>query len=144
MQAHERGLRVVADLVMNHTSDQHPWFQEARRDPDSPKRDYYVWTDDPTRYSRSPDYLHDTEPSNWTFDPVAGQYYWHRFFAHQPDLNYDNPMVWQEMFDVARFWMRMGLDGFRCDAVPYLYEREGTNLRKLARNAPFFCRRCGR
>jgi maltose alpha-D-glucosyltransferase/alpha-amylase len=130
-QAHDRGLRVIADLVMNHTSDQHPWFQEARRDPNSPKRDYYVWSDDPLKYSETRIIFTDTEPSNWTFDPVAGQYYWHRFFAHQPDLNYDCPLVWQEMFDVARFWMRMGLDGFRCDAVPYLYEREGTNCENL-------------
>ena len=130
-QAHDRGLRVIADLVMNHTSDQHSWFQEARRDPTSPKRDYYVWTDDPTKYAETRIIFTDTEPSNWTYDPLAGQYFWHRFFAHQPDLNYDNPMVWQEMFDVARFWLRMGLDGFRCDAVPYLYEREGTNCENL-------------
>ena len=130
-QAHDRGLRVVADLVMNHTSDQHAWFQEARRDPNSPKRDYYVWSDDATRYPNARIIFTDTEPSNWTFDPIAGQYYWHRFFTHQPDLNYDNPLVWQEMFDVARFWLRMGLDGFRCDAVPYLYERDGTNGENL-------------
>lgn len=129
--AHARGLKVIADLVMNHTSDQHPWFQEARRNPNSPKRDYYVWSDDPAKYSGTRIIFLDTEPSNWTFDPVAGQYFWHRFFYHQPDLNFDNPEVWREMFDVARFWLNLGLDGFRCDAVPYLYEREGTNCENL-------------
>src|SRR5829696_4600856 len=129
--AHVRGIKVVADLVMNHTSDQHAWFQEARANPDSPKRDYYVWSDDPTRYHDARVIFIDTEPSNWSFDPVAGQYYWHRFFSHQPDLNYDNPAVWQEMFDIARFWLDMGLDGFRCDAVPYLYERDGTSGENL-------------
>lgn len=129
--AHARGLRVIADLVLNHTSDQHPWFQEARSDPNSPKRDYYVWSDDPARYAGARIIFIDTETSNWTFDPVAGQYFWHRFFSHQPDLNYDNPEVWREMFDVVRFWLNLGLDGFRCDAVPYLYEREGTNCENL-------------
>jgi maltose alpha-D-glucosyltransferase / alpha-amylase len=129
--AHARGLKVIADLVMNHTSDQHPWFQEARRNPNSPKRDYYVWSDDPAKYSGARVIFIDTEPSNWTFDPVAGQYFWHRFFFHQPDLNYDNPEVWREMFDITRFWLNLGLDGFRCDAVPYLYEREGTNCENL-------------
>src|SRR5680860_651438 len=129
--AHARGLKVVADLVMNHTSDQHPWFQEARRNPNSSKRDYYVWSDDPAKYSGARALFIDTEPSNWTFDHMAGQYFWHRFFHHQPDLNYDNPDVWREMFDVARFWLNLGLDGFRCDAIPYLYEREGTNCENL-------------
>jgi len=129
--AHARGLKVIADLVMNHTSDQHPWFQEARRNPASPRRDYYVWSDDPNKYGGTRIIFLDTEPSNWTFDPVAGQYFWHRFFYHQPDLNYDNPNVWNEMFDVARFWLNLGLDGFRCDAVPYLFEREGTNCENL-------------
>jgi maltose alpha-D-glucosyltransferase/alpha-amylase len=129
--AHSKGLRVVADLVMNHTSDQHPWFKESRLSPDSPKRDYYVWTDDPTKYSGVRIIFTDTEVSNWTFDPVAGQYFWHRFFSHQPDLNYDNPEIWREMFDVTRFWLDLGLDGFRCDAVPYLYEREGTICENL-------------
>ncbi len=124
--AHERGIRVIADLVMNHTSDQHEWFQEARSNPDSPKRDYYVWSDDPTRYSGTRIIFTDTETSNWTFDQEAGQYFWHRFFSHQPDLNYDNPEVQEEMLNIVRFWMDLGLDGFRCDAVPYLYEREGT------------------
>jgi len=93
--AHARGLRVIADLVMNHTSDQHPWFQEARRDPKSPKRDYYVWSDDASSYSGARIIFTDTESSNWSYDPVAGQHFWHRFFSHQPDLNYDNPAVWQ-------------------------------------------------
>jgi maltose alpha-D-glucosyltransferase/alpha-amylase len=135
--AHIRGMNVIADLVMNHTSDQHAWFQEARRDPSSPKRDYYVWSDDPTKYPDARVIFIDTEPSNWTFDPVAGQYYWHRFFSHQPDLNYDNPAVWEEMFDITRFWLDLGLDGFRCDAVPYLYEREGTNCENLEESHHF-------
>lgn len=135
--AHEKGLRVVADLVMNHTSDQHPWFQEARSDPNSPKRDYYVWTDDPTQYGGARIIFTDTETSNWTYDPVAGQHFWHRFFSHQPDLNYDNPDVHREMFDVVRFWLNLGLDGFRCDAVPYLYEREGTNCENLPETHEF-------
>ena len=123
--AHARGLKVVADLVLNHTSDQHAWFQESRLDPTSPKRDYYVWSNDPTRYSGARIIFIDTETSNWSFDPVAGQYFWHRFFYHQPDLNFDNPDLQEDMLDVARFWLNFGLDGFRCDAVPYLYEREG-------------------
>jgi maltose alpha-D-glucosyltransferase/alpha-amylase len=135
--AHEKGLRVVADLVMNHTSDQHPWFQEARSDPNSPKRDYYVWTDDPTKYDGVRIIFTDTETSNWTYDPVAGQHFWHRFFSHQPDLNYDNPEVHREMYEVVRFWLDLGLDGFRCDAVPYLYEREGTNCENLPESHQF-------
>jgi len=135
--AHARGLKVVADLVMNHVSAQHPWFQEARRKPNSPKRDYFVWTDDPAKYSGARVIFIDTEPSNWTFDPVAGQYFWHRFFRHQPDLNYDNPEVWREIFEIARFWLNLGLDGFRCDAVPYLYEREGTNCENLPETHAF-------
>ncbi|CAN5704309.1 hypothetical protein BH23CHL3_BH23CHL3_04870 [soil metagenome] len=129
--AHSRGLRVVADLVMNHTSDQHAWFQEARNDPTSPKHDYYVWSHDPERYGDARIIFTDTEVSNWTYDQVAGKHYWHRFFSHQPDLNYDNPDVHREMFDIVRFWLNLGLDGFRCDAVPYLYEREGTNCENL-------------
>jgi maltose alpha-D-glucosyltransferase / alpha-amylase len=136
-QAHSKGLRVVADLIMNHTSDQHPWFQEARADPDSPKRDYYVWSDDAGRYAGARIIFTDTEVSNWSYDPVAKQHYWHRFFSHQPDLNYDNPQVWREMFDVTRFWLDLGLDGFRCDAVPYLYEREGTNCENLPETHEF-------
>ncbi len=135
--AHSKGLRVVADLVMNHTSDQHPWFQEARSNPDSPKRDYYVWSDDPTEYSGARIIFTDTEVSNWTYDQVAGKHFWHRFFSHQPDLNYDNPEVHREMLDVMRFWLNLGLDGFRCDAVPYLYEREGTNCENLPESHAF-------
>ena len=135
--AHARGLKVVADLVLNHTSDQHSWFQEARNDPKSPKRDYYVWTDDPTKYGGARIIFIDTEVSNWTFDPIANQYFWHRFFYHQPDLNYDNESLHEEMLDVARFWLRFGLDGFRCDAVPYLYEREGTNCENLPETHQF-------
>jgi maltose alpha-D-glucosyltransferase/alpha-amylase len=135
--AHERGLRVIADLVMNHTSDQHAWFQEARSNPSSPRRDYYVWSDDPTLYSEARIIFTDTEVSNWTFDREAGQYFWHRFFSHQPDLNYDNPEVQEEMLNVLRFWMNLGLDGFRCDAVPYLYERPGTNGENLPETHEF-------
>ena len=135
--AHARGLRVVADLVMNHASDQHPWFQEARADPASPKRDYFVWSDDTERYADARIIFTDTEISNWTYDPVARQHFWHRFFRHQPDLNYDNLAVWREMFDVVRFWLSLGLDGFRCDAVPYLYEREGTNCENLPETHAF-------
>lgn len=135
--AHDKGLRVVADLVMNHTSDQHPWFQEARSNPESPYRDYYVWTDDPTKYADVRIIFTDTETSNWTYDPVAGQHFWHRFFSHQPDLNYDNPEVHREMYEIVRFWLDLGLDGFRCDAVPYLYEREGTNGENLPESHQF-------
>jgi maltose alpha-D-glucosyltransferase/alpha-amylase len=124
--AHERGLRVITDLVMNHTSDQHPWFQAARSDPTSPFRDYYVWSDTDRRYADARIIFTDTEKSNWTFDPVAKQYYWHRFFSHRPDLNYDSREVRKAMLDVMRYWLDRGLDGFRCDAVPYLIEREGT------------------
>ncbi len=136
-EAHARGLKVIADLVVNHTSDQHRWFQEGRRDPESPFRDYYVWSDDNTRYPEVRIIFTDTEVSNWTFDPVAGQYFWHRFFSHQPDLNYDNPAVHDEMIDIVRFWLSLGLDGFRCDAVPYLYERDGTNGENLPETHDF-------
>jgi maltose alpha-D-glucosyltransferase/alpha-amylase len=135
--AHERGLKVIADLVMNHTSDQHMWFQESRNDPDSPYRDYYVWSDDPTKYSDARIIFIDTEVSNWTFDPVAGQYFWHRFFSNQPDLNYENPAVAEEMLNVMRFWLDLGLDGFRCDAVPYLFEEEGTICENLPKTHEF-------
>src|SRR6266581_1899032 len=129
--SHARGIRVITDLVMNHTSDQHPWFQEARRSPSSPKRDYYVWSDDPERYAGTRIIFTDTEAANWSWDPIAGTHYWHRFFSHQPDLNYANPAVQQAMLDVVSFWLGLGLDGFRCDAVPYLFEREGTNCENL-------------
>ncbi|WP_414647569.1 maltose alpha-D-glucosyltransferase [Cellulomonas sp.] len=129
--AHERGMRVVVDLVMNHSSDQHPWFQASRSDPDGPYGDFYVWSDDNTKYQDARIIFVDTETSNWTFDPVRRQYFWHRFFSHQPDLNFDNPRVVEAMFDVARFWLRVGVDGFRLDAVPYLFERDGTNCENL-------------
>ncbi len=129
--AHQRGLKVVTDLVMNHTSDQHPWFQAARQDKNSPYRDYYVWSDTGTEYSDTRIIFLDDETSNWTYDEVAGQYFWHRFYSSQPDLNYDNPKVIEEIFDIVRFWMQAGLDGFRADAVPYLIEREGTNCENL-------------
>jgi len=135
--AHSKGLRVVTDLVMNHTSDQHPWFQQARSNPDSQYHDYYVWRDDPTEYNGARIIFTDTEVSNWTYDHVAGKHYWHRFFGHQPDLNYDNPAVHREMLDVCRFWLNLGLDGFRCDAVPYLYEREDTNCENLPETHEF-------
>jgi maltose alpha-D-glucosyltransferase/alpha-amylase len=129
--AHERGLKVVTELVLNHTSDQHPWFKEARSAPDSPKRDYYVWSDSDDRYRGVRIIFRDTEMSNWAWDPVSKAYYWHRFFSHQPDLNFDNPAVREEMWQVMRFWLELGVDGFRVDAVPYLVEREGTSCENL-------------
>ncbi|HEY2385373.1 MAG TPA: maltose alpha-D-glucosyltransferase [Candidatus Binatia bacterium] len=129
--AHSRGLRVIADLVLNHTSDQHPWFQEARRSADSPYRDYYVWSDTDQRYRDARIIFLDSETSNWTWDPLARQYFWHRFYHHQPDLNFDNPAVRAAMLDVMRYWLDRGLDGFRLDAVPYLFEREETNCENL-------------
>jgi maltose alpha-D-glucosyltransferase/alpha-amylase len=138
--AHERGMRVIADLVMNHTSSDHEWFQEARSSPDSPKRDWYVWSDTNERYPGARVIFVDTEPSNWTWDPVAGAFYWHRFFSHQPDLNYENPEVQEAMLDVLRFWLDLGLDGFRLDAVPYLFEEEGTNCENLAETHVFLKR----
>jgi len=129
--AHARGLRVIADLVMNHTSDQHPWFQSSRAEPTGAYGDYYVWSPTDRRYEDARIIFVDTEKSNWTHDPVRHEYYWHRFFAHQPDLNYDNPNVHKAMLDVMRFWLDRGLDGFRCDAVPYLVEREGTICENL-------------
>ncbi len=129
--AHRRGLRVIADLVINHTSDQHPWFQEARKSPASPYRSHYVWSDTDQRYRDARIIFVDTEASNWGWDPVAKAYYWHRFFSHQPDLNYDSPAVQEAMLNVLRFWLDKGLDGFRCDAVPYLFEREGTSCENL-------------
>jgi maltose alpha-D-glucosyltransferase/alpha-amylase len=130
-EAHARGLRVIADLVMNHTSDQHPWFQASRSDGTSVYGDWYVWSDTAERYRDARIIFIDTERSNWTWDPLRRQYYWHRFFSHQPDLNYDQPAVRQAMLDVMRHWLDRGLDGFRCDAVPYLIEREGTSCENL-------------
>ena len=135
--AHARGLRVIADLVMNHTSDQHPWFQAARRSAASPFHDYYVWSDSDQGYRDARIIFVDSEPSNWSWDPVAKAYYWHRFFHHQPDLNYDNPAVREEMLGVMAFWLDKGLDGFRCDAVPYLYERAGTSSENLPETHAF-------
>jgi maltose alpha-D-glucosyltransferase/alpha-amylase len=129
--AHGRGIRVIADMVMNHTSDQHPWFQESRRDRSNPKADWYVWSDDSERWSEARIIFVDSEPSNWTWDPDREQFYWHRFFHHQPDLNFENPEVAEAMLDVVRWWLRLGLDGFRLDAVPYLFERDGTNCENL-------------
>jgi maltose alpha-D-glucosyltransferase/alpha-amylase len=130
-EAHRRGIRIIMDLVLNHTSDQHPWFQAARADRNSPYRQYYVWSDTDQKYKDARVIFLDTEPSNWAWDEQAGQFYWHRFYASQPDLNYDNPAVQQEMINVARFWLDLGIDGFRADAVPYLFEREGTNCENL-------------
>ena len=131
-EAHHRGLRVITELVVNHTSDQHAWFQAARRAPKgSSKRNYYVWSDDPDKYRGTRIIFTDTEKSNWTWDESAKAYYWHRFFSHQPDLNFDNPQVLKAVFRVMRFWLDMGVDGFRLDAIPYLCEREGTNNENL-------------
>ncbi|NOZ50101.1 MAG: maltose alpha-D-glucosyltransferase [Chloroflexi bacterium] len=137
--AHAHGIRVVADLIMNHTSDQHPWFQASRRRQE-PYTDYYVWSDTDQAYSDARIIFLDTEDSNWVWDDEREQYYWHRFYSQQPDLNFDNPAVQEEMFNIARFWMDMGLDGFRADAVPYLFEREGTNCENLPETHAFLKR----
>ena len=129
--AHNRGLRVVIEMVLNHTSDQHPWFQEARSSQDNPKRDWYVWSDTDTKYKGVRIIFIDTELSNWTWDPISKSYYWHRFFSHQPDLNFDNSEVFEAMWEIMKFWLDMGVDGFRLDAVPYLVEREGTSCENL-------------
>ena len=136
-EAHKRGIRVIIDFVMNHTSDQHPWFQASREDPDGPYGDFYVWSDTDEKYQDARVIFVDTEPSNWTWDPVRQQYFWHRFFSHQPDLNYDNPAVHDAILEAVSFWFDMGLDGFRLDAVPYLYEREGTNGENLPETHEF-------
>jgi maltose alpha-D-glucosyltransferase/alpha-amylase len=135
--AHHRGMRVIMDLVVNHTSDRHPWFQAARSDPHSPYRDWYVWSDTTDKYTDARIIFIDTEHSNWTWDEQAKAFYWHRFFSHQPDLNFDNPAVHEAMLNVARYWLAMGMDGFRLDAVPYLYEREGTNGENLPETHAF-------
>ncbi len=130
--AHKRNIKVITELVINHTSDQHPWFERARKAPiGSSHRDFYVWTDDPSRYADARIIFQDFETSNWTWDPVSGQYFWHRFYSHQPDLNWDNPDVERAVLDVLDFWLDMGVDGLRLDAIPYLYEREGTNCENL-------------
>ena len=139
-QAHARGIRIVTDLAINHTSDQHPWFQASRTDPDGPYGEFYVWSDSPDRYSDARIIFVDTETSNWTFDPVRRQYYWHRFFGHQPDLNFENPAVQDAIMDVIRFWMDMGIDGVRLDAVPYLFEEEGSNCENLPRTHEYIRR----
>ena len=131
-EAHKRGLKVITELVINHTSDQHPWFQRARKAPKgSDFRNYYVWTDDPKQFKDARIIFQDYEKSNWSWDDVAQQYYWHRFFHHQPDLNYDSPLVQDEIFKIINFWCKLGVDGFRLDAVPYLFERDGTNCENL-------------
>ena len=137
-EAHRRGIRVINELVCNHTSDQHPWFQRARHaKPGSPQRDFYVWSETNQRYQDARIIFKDTETSNWTWDHVANAYYWHRFYSHQPDLNFDNPKVHEAVFKVLDFWMEMGIDGVRLDAVPYLYEREGTNGENLPQTHQF-------
>src|SRR3982751_5130823 len=130
--AHERGIRVITELVINHTSDQHAWFQRARlAPPGSPERDFYVWSDNDQKYAGTRVIFVDSQRSNWTWDPAANAYYWHRFYAHQPDLNFDNPAVLDAVLGVMRFWLDLGVDGLRLDAVPYLVEREGTNNENL-------------
>jgi maltose alpha-D-glucosyltransferase/alpha-amylase len=124
-EVHKRGMRITIDLVINHTSDQHPWFQASREDPDGPYGDYYVWSDTDQKWDDARVIFTSSEDSNWAWDPVRSQYYWHRFYSHQPDLNYENPAVGDEMMAIARFWLEKGIDGFRLDAVPYLYEDDG-------------------
>ncbi len=131
VSAHERQIRVIIEMVLNHTSDQHPWFQQSRSSQDNPRRDWYVWSNTDTGYAEARIIFLDTEMSNWAWDPVSKSYYWHRFFSHQPDLNYDHPAVREEMWNVMKFWLELGVDGFRLDAVPYLVEREGTNCENL-------------
>ncbi|MGB8322104.1 MAG: maltose alpha-D-glucosyltransferase [Candidatus Acidiferrum sp.] len=129
--AHSRGIRVIIEMVLNHTSDQHPWFKESRSSHDNPKRDWYVWSETDTGYQDVPIVFVDTETSNWAWDPISKSYYWHRFFSHQPDLNYDNPAVFEAVWEVMTFWLDMGVDGFRLDAVAFLVEREGTLCENL-------------
>lgn len=130
-EAHARGVRVIIDLPLNHTSDKHQWFEESRTDPEGPYGDFYVWSDTDEKYQDARIIFVDTEESNWTFDPVRRQFFWHRFFSHQPDLNFENPKVIEALFDVVRFWLDQGIDGFRADAIPYLFEEEGTNCENL-------------
>ncbi len=137
-EAHRRGLKVISELVINHTSDQHPWFQRARQaPPGSTERDFYVWSDTPDKYSEARVIFPEAKDSNWTYDPMADQYYWHRFYAHQPDLNFDNPAVRRKIFEIVDFWLEMGIDGLRLDAVTYLYQREGTNCESLPETHAF-------
>jgi maltose alpha-D-glucosyltransferase/alpha-amylase len=141
--AHARGIRVIMDLVLNHTSDTHPWFEDSRRDPDGFYSDFYMWADTDTGYPDARVIFVDTEASNWAYDPLRRQFYWHRFFSHQPDLNYENPRVVEAVIDVMRFWLDLGVDGLRLDAIPYLYAEEGTNCENLPRTHQFLklCRR---
>ncbi|MDY7000839.1 MAG: alpha-amylase family glycosyl hydrolase, partial [Thermodesulfobacteriota bacterium] len=137
-EAHARGIRVVTELVLNHTSDQHAWFKRARHaSPGSVRRNYYVWSDNTDRYAEARIIFQDFEMSNWTWDPVAKAYFWHRFYSHQPDLNFENPKVHEELIKVLDFWFGMGVDGMRLDAVPYLYEEEGTNCENLPKTYEF-------
>ena len=136
-QAHRRGIRIIIDFVMNHTSDQHPWFQSSRNDPDGPCGDFYVWSDTDKLYQDARIIFVDTEPSNWTWDPVRKQYFWHRFYNHQPDLNFDNPAVGEAIIAALDFWLDLGIDGFRLDAVPYLFVREGTKGENLPETHDF-------
>jgi maltose alpha-D-glucosyltransferase/alpha-amylase len=131
-EAHRRGIRVITELVINHTSDQHPWFQAARKaPPGSPERNFYVWSDTDAKYDGTRIIFIDTEKSNWTWDDDAKAYFWHRFYSHQPDLNFDNPEVFAEVIKAMRHWLDIWVDGLRLDAVPYLCEREGTNNENL-------------
>jgi maltose alpha-D-glucosyltransferase/alpha-amylase len=136
-EAHRRDLKVIVDFVMNHTSDQHEWFRRSRTDPEGPYGDFYVWSDRNDKYPEARIIFVDTEASNWTWDPVRGAYFWHRFYSHQPDLNFDNPAVHAAILDALRFWLDLGVDGLRLDAVPYLYEREGTNGENLPETHEF-------
>ena len=137
-KAHDIGLKVITELVLNHTSDQHPWFRRARESKRGSRwRDFYVWSSDPNKFPEARIIFKDFENSNWTWDPVGNAYFWHRFYSHQPDLNYDNPRVKKEIFRVLDFWFDMGIDGMRLDAVPYLYEREGTNCENLPETHQF-------
>ncbi len=129
--AHKRGIRIIIEMVLNHTSDQHPWFKEARSSRANPKRDWYVWSETDTRYQDARIIFLDTEMSNWAWDPISKSYYWHRFFSYQPDLNFDNPAVFEAIWDVMKYWLNLGVDGLRLDAVPYLVEREGTSCENL-------------
>jgi maltose alpha-D-glucosyltransferase / alpha-amylase len=136
-EAHARGMRVITDMVLNHTSDQHPWFVDSRSSRKAAKRDYYLWNTTDQKFLQARIIFVDSQTSNWHFDQHTGEYYYHRFYPQQPDLNYDNPMVRDEMMDVIRFWLDMGIDGFRCDAVPYLFKREGTNCENLPETHAF-------
>ncbi|HYJ09355.1 MAG TPA: maltose alpha-D-glucosyltransferase, partial [Polyangiaceae bacterium] len=140
-EAHARDLKVITELVLNHTSDQHPWFERARRAPaGSRERNFYVWSDDPSKWRQARVIFQDYETSNWNWDPVAKAYYWHRFFSHQPDLNFESPDVQEAMLGVLDFWFELGVDGLRLDAVPYLYEREGTTCENLPETHGFLRR----